>query len=161
METLGRIILSIIVRLSSFRGKNVLPLYTCRLVHWKVSFIQRCPLFRKDTFYQRFHCTCIYGGTSYKLLHWDESFCPLVVLHLEIKNIRIYIRFYFCVLCSGELSIHVAVEMPFDIKMIDSPTHKIKMKVYTYYLKGCLVCQLTVCCCCSENCDHGYGGVVS
>ena len=27
-----------------FRGKNVLPLY--RLVHWKVSFIQRCPLFR-------------------------------------------------------------------------------------------------------------------
>ena len=44
MDTLGRIILSIIERLSSFRGKNVLPLY--RLVHWKVSFIQRCPLFR-------------------------------------------------------------------------------------------------------------------
>ena len=31
--------------------------------------------------------------------------------------------------CSGELSIQVAVEMPFDIKTIDSPTHKIKMKV--------------------------------
>ena len=44
MDALGRIILSIIERLSSFRGKNVLPLY--RLVHWKVSFIQRCPLFR-------------------------------------------------------------------------------------------------------------------
>ena len=27
-----------------FGGKNVLPLY--RLVHWKVSFIQRCPIFR-------------------------------------------------------------------------------------------------------------------
>ena len=27
MDTLGRIILSIIERLSSFRGKNVLPLY--------------------------------------------------------------------------------------------------------------------------------------
>ena len=38
------IILSIIKRLSSFRGKNVLPLY--RMVHWKVSSIQRCPLFR-------------------------------------------------------------------------------------------------------------------
>ena len=35
------IILSIIERLSSFRGKNVVPLY--RLVHWKVSSIQRCP----------------------------------------------------------------------------------------------------------------------
>ena len=37
MDTLGCSILSIIERLSSFRGKNVLPLY--RLVHWKVSFI--------------------------------------------------------------------------------------------------------------------------
>ena len=44
MDTLGWIILSIIERLSSFRGNNVLPLY--ELVHWKVSFIQRCPLFR-------------------------------------------------------------------------------------------------------------------
>ena len=41
VDTLGQIILSIIERLSSFRGKNVLPLY--RLVHQKVSFIQRCP----------------------------------------------------------------------------------------------------------------------
>ena len=39
-DTLGRIILLIRERLSSFRGK---PLY--RLVRWKVSFIQRCPLF--------------------------------------------------------------------------------------------------------------------
>ena len=37
MDTLGRIILSIIERLSSFRGKKVLT-----LVHWKVSF--KCPL---------------------------------------------------------------------------------------------------------------------
>ena len=47
MDTLGRIILSIIEGLSSFRGKNVLPLY--RLVHClytEVSFIQRCPLYR-------------------------------------------------------------------------------------------------------------------
>ena len=44
MDTLGRIVLSIIERLSSFGGKNVLPLY--RLVHCKVSLIQRCPLFR-------------------------------------------------------------------------------------------------------------------
>ena len=36
------IILSIIERLSSFRGKYILP----RLVPWKVSFIQRCHLFR-------------------------------------------------------------------------------------------------------------------
>ena len=49
MDALGRIFLSIIERLSSFGGKNVLPLY--RLVHWKVSFIQRC------LFYQRLHCT--------------------------------------------------------------------------------------------------------
>ena len=37
----------------------------------------------------------------------------------------------FCVyfLGSGELSIQVAVEMPFDIKSVESPTHKIKMKV--------------------------------
>ena len=41
MDMLGQIIIE---RLSSFRGKNVLPLY--RLVHQKVSFIQRCPLFR-------------------------------------------------------------------------------------------------------------------
>ena len=31
--------------------------------------------------------------------------------------------------CSGELSIQVAVEMPFDIKSVESPTHKIKLKV--------------------------------
>ena len=49
LDVLGWIILSIIERLSSFRGKNVLPLY--RLVHWKVSFVQRCPLFRGSTVY--------------------------------------------------------------------------------------------------------------
>ena len=44
--------LSIMERLSSFNGNNVLPLlYTtlCMLVHWKVSFvlsIQRCPLLK-------------------------------------------------------------------------------------------------------------------
>ena len=47
-DTLGRIILSIIERLSSFRGKNVLPLY--RLVYW--------PLYR-GVLYQRFHCMCV------------------------------------------------------------------------------------------------------
>ena len=37
---------------------------------------------------------------------------------------------------SDNISIHVAVEMPFEIKDIDSPTHKIKMKVYlcTHYM---------------------------
>ena len=46
-DTLGRMILSIIERLSSFRGENVLPLY--RLVYCKVSFIQ-CPLYiRRST----------------------------------------------------------------------------------------------------------------
>ena len=38
-DTLGWIIVAIIERLSSFRGKNVLPLY--RLVHQKVPFKQR------------------------------------------------------------------------------------------------------------------------
>ena len=42
--TWGWIILSIIERLSSFGGKNVLPLY--KLVHRKVSFVQRCPYSR-------------------------------------------------------------------------------------------------------------------
>ena len=41
MDTLGQIFLSTIERLSSF---GVLLLY--RWVHWKLSFIQRCPLFR-------------------------------------------------------------------------------------------------------------------
>ena len=45
MDTLGRIILSIVERLSYFRSKNVLPLY--RSVHWKVPFIQRCPLYTR------------------------------------------------------------------------------------------------------------------
>ena len=50
----GRIILSIIERLSSFRGKNALPLY--RLVYWIVSFIQRCIVsFIQSVLYQRFH----------------------------------------------------------------------------------------------------------
>ena len=44
MDTLGRIILSIIERLSSFRCK--MYCHYIRLVHWKVSFVQRCPLFR-------------------------------------------------------------------------------------------------------------------
>ena len=35
-------------------------------------------------------------------------------------------------LCSGELSVQVAVEMPFNIKTIESPTHKIKLKVSMY-----------------------------
>ena len=64
MDTLGRIILSIIERLSSFRGKNVLPLYW--LVHQKVSFIQRCPLFRVS-FIQRcplFRVSFIRGSTA-------------------------------------------------------------------------------------------------
>ena len=33
---MGWIVSSIIEKLSSFRGKNVLPLYTNRLMHWKV-----------------------------------------------------------------------------------------------------------------------------
>ena len=31
--------------------------------------------------------------------------------------------------CSGDLSVQVFVEMPFEIKTIESPSHKIKMKV--------------------------------
>ncbi len=31
--------------------------------------------------------------------------------------------------CSDNLSVQVFVEMPFDIKSIECPTHKIKMKV--------------------------------
>ena len=30
---------------------------------------------------------------------------------------------------SGSVSVQVAVEMPFDIKTIESPTHKVKIKV--------------------------------
>ena len=48
MDTLEHIILSIVERLSSFRGKNVY-----RLVYWKVSFIQ-------SVLYQRFHCIGIH-----------------------------------------------------------------------------------------------------
>ena len=29
-----------------------------------------------------------------------------------------------------ELSVHIAVEMPFDIRNLDCPTHDIKMKVF-------------------------------
>jgi len=30
---------------------------------------------------------------------------------------------------SGEVSVHVAVEMPFDIRSITSPTHRLRIKV--------------------------------
>ena len=35
----------------------------------------------------------------------------------------------FVFLSSGEITVQVAVEMPFPIRSIESPTHKIKMKV--------------------------------
>ena len=33
----------------------------------------------------------------------------------------------------SDVSVQVAVEMPFKIRTIQSPTHKLRIKVYTYY----------------------------
>ena len=66
MDALGQIFLSTIERLSSFGGKNVLPLY--RLVHWKVSFIQRCPL----------SGSTVYGGNTFLPLKRGQP------LHFEL-----------------------------------------------------------------------------
>lgn len=41
------------------------------------------------------------------------------------------------VVCSGDLSLQLFVEMPFEIKSIESPSHKIKMKV-TNSLSPCI-----------------------
>ena len=45
----------------------------------------------------------------------------------------------------GEVSVHVAVEMPFDIRSITSPTHRLRIKVSTSLLaslyNGCCVRQ--------------------
>ena len=38
--------------------------------------------------------------------------------------------------CSGDLSVQVFVEMPFEIKSIESPSHKIKMKVSKIFLSS-------------------------
>ena len=49
---------------------------------------------------------------------------------------------------SGEVSIQVAVEMPFDIKTLESPTHNIRMKVptctYMYMYK--IICMYVYVC---------------
>ena len=54
--------------LSNGMDRFVLPLY--RLVHWKVSFMQRCPLFR---------VSFIRGSTVYRLVHWKVSFIQSVL----------------------------------------------------------------------------------
>ena len=74
MDTLGMIILSIIERLSSFRGKKLV----CRLVHWKVSFIQRCPLFR---------VSFIRGSTTYVHMYTCIHVHMYVVISPELHSI--------------------------------------------------------------------------
>ena len=51
-------------------------------------------------------------------------------LSLHRMTMYMYIcKYMYLFGCSGELSIQVAVEMPFDIRTVESPAHKIKMKV--------------------------------
>ena len=57
---------------------------------------------------------------------------PDTVLEWRLERMTVVAKFLSSPLCSGELSLQVAVEMPFNIKTIESPTHKMKMKVSTY-----------------------------
>ena len=82
--------------------------------------------------------------------------CTEILVGLEI--------FFLNFICSGELSVQVAVEMPFDIKTIESPTHKIKLKVcFVVLCEKYLVQSLKLffLIFSSENKEHGHSGVVS
>ena len=61
---------------------------------------------------------------------------------------------------SKNFSVHVSVEMPFDIKQIESPTHKIKIKVRSYtcgeHAFTGLVCVSPV----PANSQRGYSGAM-
>ena len=74
MDTLGRIILSITERLSSFRGKNVLPLY--RLVYQKVSFIRGSTVLYIVFVYLHVVCCCLPGHTVREHRRLPTRFMP-------------------------------------------------------------------------------------
>ena len=60
---------------------------------------------------------------------------------------------------SGQTSLQVAVEMPFDIKSLNCPSHKVKVKVRTF---SCILVVSVICfpLCCYKK-IYAYAAIIT
>ena len=71
------------------------------------------------------------------------SVYDIITCHQLSSSVNICHDLSSCV-CHSDFAAQISIEMPFDIKTVESPTHKIKMKVFADLNTTLIYCVRTI-----------------